>query len=495
MNVRCFSFGPFVLIPARQALLRGGTPVRIGTRALEILSVLVQRPGAVIDKRELMSMVWTDTFVDDSNLKVHIAALRKTLGDDCSQSSYIATVVGRGYRFVEPVIDCAPSRGIDEMEQINISPRCLEDLFGREDIVHRLAMQVARNKLVTIVGSAGVGKTAAAIAVGERLRWQFEHGTRLIDLNAHSDPSHVLSAVTSALGIRRETGNLSEQLMRLGEAELLLILDTCEVAVDVAVAFVESVQSTCPRVHILATSREILRASGEQVFRLPALDTPSRGVKLTVSELKRYPAVQLFLDRAVERSEIQEVTSAEVATIADLCAELNGIPLAIEIAARRVSALGFAGLPPVLSDQFMSLNHGGRNGPSRHQNLNAAISWSLDPLPDKERLVLSRLAKIEGSFDLDEGIAAVSDSVIDRADAANCIANLVSKSLVERQGYGRVSFRLLKSIRYCVLRKLAPCAEQGTRLAQRDGLTDLAFGELECEGGLSLSLPARAMTM
>jgi predicted ATPase len=481
MDVQCFSFGRFVLIPARQALLRGGAPVRIGTRALEILSVLVQRPGAVIDKRELMSMVWTDTFVDDSNLKVHIAALRKALDEECSESSCIATVIGRGYRFVEPVIDCAMSRGIDQGEQLNCSSNPSERLYGREDALHRLAMQVQRNRVVTIVGSAGVGKTAVAIAVAERLRLQFQHGTRLVDMNALGDPSHVPSAVAAALGITSDTSSLPEQLTRrLRSAEMLIILDTCECAVDASAAFVEFVHSTCPRVHILATSREILRVSGEQVFRLPALDTPPRGAKLTVAELKRYPAVQLFLDRATENSEDREVPATEATSIADLCAELDGIPLAIELAARRVRELGFAGLPPVLTDNFFSLNHGERNCPPRHRTLRAAIQWSLAPLPDKERLVLRRLAKIDGCFDLDEGIVASSDSVISRAEAAACIANLVSKSLVERKGYGRVIFRLLNSVRYCSSQKLAACAQQAGRLG-RDGVPGLAFNELEGE--------------
>src|ERR1700761_1914688 len=142
MEVRCFSFGPFVLIPARQTLLRKGTQVPLGTRAFEILSVLVQRPGAVVDKRELMSLVWTDTFVDDSNLKVQIATLRKALDQNGSQPSCIATVIGRGYRFVDPVFDCPLDNRIEHEEYLNSSRNHLKRLFGREEIVHRIASQV-----------------------------------------------------------------------------------------------------------------------------------------------------------------------------------------------------------------------------------------------------------------------------------------------------------------------------------------------------------------
>jgi predicted ATPase/DNA-binding winged helix-turn-helix (wHTH) protein len=486
MEVRCFSFGPFVLIPARQALLRRGAQVRLGTRALEILTVLVQRPGAVIDKQELMSLVWTDTFVDDSNLKVQIAALRKTLDEDGSQPSCIATVIGRGYRFVEPVLDCPMSGAIEHEGHLNGPPNHLEHLFGRNDVVLRVAGQVDECRVVTLVGSAGIGKTAVAGAVAEMLAGKYEHGTCFVDLSTLKDPNQVSEAIANALGIQGEIDDIEERLLhRLRAMEILMVLDTCERAIDAVAALVERVHLLCPHVHILATSREILRASGERVFRLPALESPRRGVRMTAAELQRYPSVQLFLDRATEKPEDCKLTDAEAVLIGAVCEELDGVPLAIELAARRVRALGFAGLPPVVTDDLFSLSYGDRTGPRRHQSLGAALDWSLDPLPANERLVLLRLASIEGCFDLDEGIATASDSVISRAETALCIANLVSKSLVERQGFCNVNFRLLNSVRYYASRRLAACSPRMLQRAGRRERIGHAVCQLACEESAS----------
>ena len=197
-----------------------------------------------------------------------------------------------------------------------------------------------------------------------------------------------------------------------------MVLDTCESAIEAVAAFVECAHLTCPQIHILATSREILRTSGERVFRLPSLEFPHRSMSMTAAEIQHYPAVQLFLDRAAETLADRELTNSEAEMIATVCEELDGVPLAIELAARRVRALGFAGFSPGLTDDLFSLGYGERVGPKRHQSLGAALDWSLDPLPENERLALLRLASIEGAFDLDEGIATASDSATTRAETA-----------------------------------------------------------------------------
>jgi predicted ATPase len=418
-----------------------------------------------------MSLVWTDTFVDDSNLKVQIAALRKTLDESGSQPSCIATVIGRGYRFVEPVVDCAPNGSIRHKGHLTNPPNHSKRLFGREEVVHRVVSKVDECRLVTLVGSAGIGKTAVAGAAAEMLTGKYEHGTCFVDLSTVDDPNQVPQTVAKALGMTGEIDGIEERLLHhLRSKEMLMVLDTCESAIEVVAALVERAHLTCPRIHTLATSREVLRTSGERVLRLPSLDCPHRSVNMTTTEILHYPAVQLFLDRAAEAFADRELTNSEAAMIRWLCEELDGVPLAIELAAWRVRALGFAGLPPVLTDDLFSFSYGERTGPGRHQSLGAALDWSLDPLPENERVALRRLAGIQGAFDLDEAIATASDSSTSRADTAACIANLVSKSLVERQGYGKVNFRLLNSIRRYVLRKLAPYAQQTVRWASGNGI-------------------------
>lgn len=211
METRCFSFGPFVLIPDRHLLLREDAPVRLGTRALDILAILVQRPGEVIDKQELISLVWCDTFVDESNLKVNIAAIRRALDEGGVYPSRIATVIGRGYRFIESV----QSYGMN--------------LIGRDKIVPQLAAQVADHRLVTIVGPAGIGKTAVAIAVAERLAQIYQSGVRFADLGVLDDPDLVAHAICAAIGLTTGAENINERLITyLTKKEILLVIDTCE---------------------------------------------------------------------------------------------------------------------------------------------------------------------------------------------------------------------------------------------------------------------------
>jgi predicted ATPase len=433
-----------------------------------------------------MSLVWTDTFVDDSNLKVQIAALRKTLDENGSQPSCIATVIGRGYRFVDPVLDCDLNSSIDQVGHPNRPPNPSKRLFGREEVVHRVVSQVDECRLVTLVGSAGIGKTAVAGAATEMLTRKYEHGSCFVDLSSIVDPNLVPQAVAMALRIKGEFDGIEERLLHhLRSKEMLMVLDTCESAIEAVSALVERAHFACPQVHILATSREILRTSGERVFRLQPLDVPHRTVNMTATEIQRCPAVQLFLDRTAETPADRELANSEAEMIGRICEELDGVPLAIELAARRVRALGFAGLPLLLTDDLFSLSYGERTGPRRHQSLGAALDWSLDPLPENERLVLQRLASIEGVFDLDEGIAMASDSATGRTETAGCIANLVSKSLVERQGYGKVNFRLLNSIRRYAFRKLAPHSQQTVQRASGTGIIDQVPREFAREAHIS----------
>ena len=479
METRCFSFGSFVLIPDRQLLLREDTPVRLGTRALDILAVLVQRPGEVIDKQELISLVWPDTFVDESNLKVNIAAIRRALDEDGFYPSRIATVVGRGYRFIEPVQTYGMNSWDGPTKHSSNLPTYSKQLIGRGKIVHQLAAQVDDHRLVTIVGPAGIGKTAVAIAVAEALAQKYESGARFADLGSIEDPNSVAHVISAAIGLTGIAENMNERLIRyLTKKEILLVIDTCEKVIDAATALVEQIQSCCRRVHLLATSRESLRANGERLFRLPGLSVPPRAARLTAKELRTSPAVQLFLERTNETGSDYEISDGEARTIADLCRNLNGIPLAIELAARYARSLGLDGLPSVSADQFLLFNQGLRTGPLRHQSLAAALDWSLDLLPDNERFVLLRLSRLQDCFDLETGIALGSDGVMGRVETIECIANLVSKSLIERLEDDGSNFRLLDFIRHYASQKLSANVRKGIRKVQNIVVGEAAVAAL-----------------
>ena len=227
MRAGCFSFGPFVLIPDRQILLREETQVRLGNRAFEILSILVQRAGELISKQELISLVWPDTFVDESNLKVNIAAIRKALDEGESHPSCIATIIGRGYRFIEPVeaceTDCCACS--EKITCFCNHPDSSTRLIGRDKVVQELTKHVDEYSVVTIVGSAGIGKTVVAIGVADTVPQRNGNGVRFVDLSFLDDPA---------------------------------LVDTCENVIGAAAAFVERIQSRSPQVQVLATSQGLI---------------------------------------------------------------------------------------------------------------------------------------------------------------------------------------------------------------------------------------------
>lgn len=468
MAARCFSFGPFELIPDRQVLLRRGTPVRLGIRALDILSVLAERPGEIITKEELISLVWRDTFVDESNLKVNIAAIRKALSEDGSYASCIATVIGRGYRFVAPI----QSKELNSKEGSAARPRafssCSMSLIQRDKVVQQIAAEIETHPLVTIAGSAGIGKTSVALALSESLAAKYEDGLCFVDFSVIDNRKSIAHAIAGALDLDDATEWTTKRLMpHLANKEMTLVLDTCECVIDAVAGFVELAGTCCPGLHILITSREILRVNGERVCRLPGLDVPPRNSSLTSAELQSYGATQLFLERVTDTVGEYKITEAQAAKITDVCRELDGVPLAIELAARRIQALGFSGLSMFVSEQLLSFYHGTRTGPPRHQSLAAALDWSFDLLSEKERYMLSMLSRFANTFDLDAAIAAVSNQFPNRGEATTCFAGLVSKSLVERLENETGQFRLLNLVRYYASQKLilgGPCNEPGENL-------------------------------
>jgi predicted ATPase/DNA-binding winged helix-turn-helix (wHTH) protein len=449
MDARCFSFGPFVLIPQRQVMLRDATPVRIGSRALDILTQLVKRPGEVIDKQELIAQVWEGTFVDESNLKVHIAAIRKAIDDEAAHRSCIATVIGRGYRFVEPVrrLSYEGSRRLSEGRCI--LPDCSQPLIGRDKVVSQLVEQVSAHRLVTIVGAPGVGKTSVATVVAKSI---FElHGSRACFVDFSNVVRHRGAAdiVAKALGLDHQIDNSGEQLIAaLDRRNMLLVFDGCESRMNEIAAMTESIVSSCPHIHILATSREALRATSEKLCRLPGLETPSLCMRMTAAQFQTYPAMQLFLERSADTLDQHPMAESEATAVASLCADLDGIPLAIEFAAAVVRNLGFSALPFLSKDDFFRFNAGMRTGSPRHQSLAATLDWSFDLLSNNERRVLAKLSRLNGGFDLEMGVHAVADANINRSEATACIANLVSKSLIERHETSDGHFRILNCIRF-----------------------------------------------
>ena len=484
---RAISFGPFRLVPTQRLLLEDDNPVRVGSRALDILTALVERPGELVGKHELIARVWRDTFVEEGNLKFQVGALRRALGDGRGGRRYIATSAGQGYRFVAPVSvaqapAAAPLPAAPTRQNHNL-PQQLTRLIGRADAVSRIVARLQRHRLLSIVGPGGIGKTSVALAAAEALIDSFVDGVWFIDLAPLADARLVPSAVAQVLGFDIRSDDPVPGLVgALRDRRLVLVLDNCEHVIEAAATLAVAILRGAADVHILATSREPLRAEGEYVQRLPPLSSGFSSDHLGAAEALAFPAVELFVERAAERLGEFELTDENAPLVAEICLKLDGIPLAIELAAARVETFGVRGLATHLDDRFRLLTSGRRSGPPRHRTLRAALDWSYDVLSEPERAVLRRLGIFMGGFTLDAACAVVADPGLLKGDVIDVVAELVEKSLaVVETTETEPRLRLLETTRAYALERLAESGEwEAVARRHAEFYRDL-FGKAETE--------------
>lgn len=466
--VGAFSFGPFVLLPGQQLLLEEGAPVRIGSRALSILTALVENAGELVSKSELMTRAWPDAVVEESNLKVHVAALRRVLGDDHQGHRYLATINGRGYSFVAPVEYREQSAQAGRQSGPGPTayhlPATLTQTIGRADTIERLREALSRLRLVTVAGPGGIGKTTVALCLAQACFADYADGVRFVDLASPAsptDPGAVCAAVASTLGLVVYRGNkLSPLLAYLRNRQMLIVLDTCEHVIEEAALFAEQVTRAAPNVVILATSRQPLRASGEFLHRILPLQSPPDTAGLTAAEALTFSAVQLFLDRAAAGHQGFEFSDKDAPVVAHLCRSLDSLPLAIELAAARFDAFGLRGLSSFLNDRYRLLNQRQRSTLARHQTLGAALDWSYALLPELERTILRRLAVFDGAFTLEAVAALAEDGEMTVSDVLGGVDQLVEKSLLHADVSGTITrYWLLHTTRAYALQKLAERGE------------------------------------
>ena len=447
------AFGPYRLFPSRQLLLEGDRPLRLGSRALDILTLLATRPGELISKEELVARVWPNTFVEEGNLRVHIAALRRVLGDGQTGDRYVVTVPGRGYRFIASVVPLGEVRPVEPVpapaQPTHNLPPGLTRMIGRADVVRAIVAQLAERRFITIAGPGGIGKTTVALAAAEELRRSYRDGICFVDLSPIVDPTLAASALASSLGLAVRSDNPMPELVAfLADKRVLMVLDNCERVVGAAAALAEDILNRAAGVHILATSREPLRAAGERVQRLAPLELPPVAAASVAAEMIKYPAIQLFVERATASSDEFRLTDANASIVAEICRRLDGIALAIEIAAGSIDVFGIAGLAAQLDGRFRLLTRGRRTALPRHQTLRATFDWSFELLSDGERTVLRRIAVFTGRFTLAAANAVAADTEFGASDVVEGIANLVAKSLVTADvGAATVHYRLLETTR------------------------------------------------
>ena len=358
-------------------------------------------------------------------------------------------------------------------------------MIGRGDTITRLADRLLRRRLLTIVGAGGIGKTSVALAVAEQLISAYEHGVWLIDLAPLADPRLVPSALADALGLEIRAGNpLPGLVASLRDKKMLLVLDNCEHVIDAAAALAVGVLAGAAGVQVLATSREPLRIEGEHVHRLSPLASPPVVARLTAAEALGFPAVQLFVERAAATLDEFELTDADAPVVADICGRLDGIALAIELAAARVDTFGVRGVAAHLDDRFQLLTRGRRTALPRHRTLRATLDWSYELLPELERVVLRRLAIFAGGFTEEAARAVAASAEIAASEVVESLANLVTKSLVSVDVGGvMVRYRLPETIRAYALQKLIESGER-EQIARRHaeyhlGLFERAEAEAE----------------
>jgi predicted ATPase/DNA-binding winged helix-turn-helix (wHTH) protein len=453
------SFGAFRFFPVERRLEENGLPVHVGGRSLSILDVLLSRPNEIVSNRELIARVWSDVTVDDGSLRVHLANLRKVLADNRSDGRCIRNIPGRGYCFVAPVVrSVGPFAAGGILERQNLPIRATR-IIGREEDIGALTSRLLARRFVTIVGAGGIGKTTVAVAVGEALVAEFG-AVRFIDLGSLRDPTLVAATVASGLGIVvRSHDPVPDVVSFLRDKRILVILDCCEHLIGSSAALAERIFRETTQTHILVTSREPLLATGENVYGLPPLANPPGDGFLDAKTVMSFSAVQLFVERTnAGRGFLLKDSDAR--TVARICSKLDGIPLAIELAAGRLEAYGLEGLVALLGHRLDVLSSDGGTTLPRHQTLRATLDWSYDLLCDAERKVLRRLSVFVGSFTLEAATALALADQMDRAAAIDAVANLVSKSLIMADITGALTrYRLLDSTRAYVHAKLVEKGE------------------------------------
>ncbi|MGJ5177536.1 ATP-binding protein [Bradyrhizobium oligotrophicum] len=453
-----YSFGPFRLFPDRQLLILDGAAVKLGGRAFELLHVLVERSSELISKEDLMAAAWPGTFVHESNLKVNMHSLRRSLGDTQKQSTYIATIARRGYRFVAPV-----QRTVADADETQAAPDTSRasrlpvprDVIAREREIARLLDLLHGTSQVTVVGPAGVGKTTVAIAAAHMLEKNCADGVCFVDLATINDPALLPSALVAALGLRGDMGDpLSAAVAYLQDRSMLVLLDNCEHVQPAVTIFARSFSRQSGPSKVLATSREPLRVPAETVMWLDPLDFPADRSPASLDDILSFPAVELFARRASEWTGYQLV-EADVDAVVHICRSVDGLPLAIELLAGELDDHPVQDLAARLNQHLGFHADRSTAVPGRHDTLLAAIDWSFGLLSPQEADTFRLASVFADAFDLEDVIAVAAKQGLSPIDVTVGLGGLVIKSLLTAQVDGPgLRYRLLDSTRRYAAKRL-----------------------------------------
>jgi DNA-binding winged helix-turn-helix (wHTH) protein len=403
MTATTIRFGPYSLTPAERRLERKGAPVALGSRVLDLLTALVERAGEVVPRRELMNRVWPNLTVEEVNLRVHVASLRKMLGHGGDGGRYIANVAGRGYCFVAPIglssLRASPSAS-SLPRALSPLPIRLSLMVGQDQTIGDLVALVQKKRFVSIVGPGGIGKTTVGVAVAHDLANSFEGQIAFVDLASLADPGLESASVSAAVGATlTDPDPLLGLLAFVSHRRMLILLDDCEHLTDAVAALTEALYARVPELHLLVTSREPLRTEVEHVHLLEPLAGPP-DLTAEASELLQYPAMQPFTERGSAGGYREPLNDATAPLMASICERMHGIALAIELVASRLGTYGVQRTSNLLDNRFKLLWQGRRCALPRHKTLHAMLDWSFNLLSKADRAILARLGVFAGPLDL-----------------------------------------------------------------------------------------------
>jgi predicted ATPase/DNA-binding winged helix-turn-helix (wHTH) protein len=496
-----YAFGPFLIDVTRRLLAREGEPVPLKSKVFDLLLAMVEGRGRLLEKEELLKTVWPGQFVEEANLSVGVSALRKALGERAGEHLYIVTIPGRGYRFVADVRELKGERAATseaaprvesgpENEREDSSPRAagagaeidaaqpgsrahapanlpaqLTPFIGRKSEAAAVEKMLRREgvRLVTLTGPGGTGKTRLALHVAANLLDAFPDGVFFVALEPIKDPSLVVSQIAQVLGVKEAAGTtLDENLKKhLDDKRMLLVLDNFE-QVTAAAPRIRELLAAAPRLMVLVTTREVLRLSAEHEFQVPPLLLPNLTALPPVPDLMRYEAVALFTERATAAKFDFALTEVNAQAVAEICTQLDGLPLAIELAAARIKLLPPQAMLMRLESPFKLLTGGARDAPARQRTMREAIAWSYELLDQPEKTLFRRFAVFLGGATLDAA-ARVCDAEGDLGvGIEDGVESLVDKSLLRQVEQAGVEprFAMLETIREYGLELLKASGER-----------------------------------
>jgi non-specific serine/threonine protein kinase len=426
-----YRFGTIEVRPAERRVLVSGAAAALGARAFDLLVALIENRGRVMTKDELLAAVWPGVVVEENNLQVQVSTLRKILGVDS-----IATLPGRGYRFTLSPDD----GGGESTATLHNLPAELNSFFGREAEIAQVRELLARSRLVTLTGAGGTGKSRLSLRVAEAVLAEFPEGVWCVELGARQDERLVGLAIASALGVQEP-----ELAARVAGRKLLLILDNCEHLLRGCADAARNLLEANAELRVLTTSREPLHVTGEATYRVQSLPRPS--------------AIELFVDRARSANPEFEPALDNAAAVAEICRRLDGMPLAIELAAARVRALPVSKIAERLDDRFRLLTSGDATAMPHQQTLRASIEWSYELLSTAERALLRRLSVFAGGWSLEDAEAVCRGGEVQAAQSImELLANLVEKSLVSLDPGGE-RYQMLETLREYAVEQLEESGE------------------------------------